>query len=154
MHETRHIRSPGQTAELERSRSLLARERSQLRDLREGKEQVAKGEADIAQEAAALPKKQQAGEPLTIGKVDRAGVRMFSTTAEEWMLDAYYRPAPNPAVVAFFDTLVHDSKAAFLGGAEPWSYFRKRGEWESATMAERVRAREQAEHRRRMAGGM
>lgn len=135
-------------------------ERKQLQDrldaMDSGRRQVAQGEQTIAEEAAQLRELQDQGQPLVLTKVDgrqwsrtatmamrpstqllvelnRQRVRAFlSSEAQPWMLDAYYGPNPSPEVVEFLNTHVHDSKAAFLGGAEPWSYFRSRGIWESA----------------------
>ncbi|TAM16725.1 MAG: hypothetical protein EPN68_16305 [Rhodanobacter sp.] len=100
--------------------------------LKSGVAQINSGEVQISDEAAALLEKRKHGEPLVSGKVGAGGHYMFTSTAASWMLDAYYGAPPKADVVSFFDTYVHDSKAGFLGGNEPWSYFRNRGVWESA----------------------
>lgn len=100
--------------------------------LKSGVAQINSGEVQISDEAAALLEKRKHGEPLVSGKVGAGGHYMFTSTAASWMLDAYYGAPPKADVVSFFDTYVHDSKAGFLGGSEPWSYFRNRGVWESA----------------------
>jgi Uncharacterized alpha/beta hydrolase domain (DUF2235) len=48
-----------------------------------------------------------------------------------WMLDAW-RSNASPAVTRFFDNYVHDSRTDFLGGREPFVYFRNRGIHEQA----------------------
>lgn len=114
----------------------LAKQRNQeqdaLDDLKDGKKQIDGGQATIADEAQELREKQRAGKPLELGKVGAAGVYMFTSKAEAWMLDAYDNMTCSYDSVKFFDTLVHDSKAGFLGGHEPYAYFRNRGVWESA----------------------
>lgn len=105
---------------------------TKLNALRDGVAQVDKGEVTIADEAAVLLEKRKKGEPLVLGMIGIDGHYMFQSTAEPWMLDSYYGTPPKADAVSFFDTYVHDSKAGFLGGNEPWSYFRKRGIWESA----------------------
>jgi Uncharacterized alpha/beta hydrolase domain (DUF2235) len=50
---------------------------------------------------------------------------------QKWQLDAYDSTTNNP-ITAFIAQLVHDSKAGFEQGAEPFSYFRQRGVAESS----------------------
>ena len=125
-------------ADLDRARKLAEQRdntQSQLDALNEGKEQIDDGQATIAKEAAALLEKKKKGSPLLSGLVGVSDRYAFESKAEEWMLDAYYGPAPNSDVIEFFEKFVHDSKAGFLGGHEPFAYFRNRGVWESANRA-------------------
>lgn len=122
-------------AESERAQALAQQRdavQAKLDTLKEGVSQVDSGEVKIADEAAALRDKRDQGESLVLGKVGAGGHYLFESTAQPWMLDAYYGTAPKADVISFFDTFVHDSKAGFLGGKEPYSYFRRRGVWESA----------------------
>jgi len=121
-----------QVEELRRLVKQRDSEQTALDELEEGKKQIDGGQATIADEAAALRDKQKHGEPLTQQMIGVAGHYAFTYTAEPWMLDAYYGPAPKSDVIRFFDPLVHDSRAGFLGGNEPSVYFRNRGVWESA----------------------
>ncbi|WP_180276931.1 phospholipase effector Tle1 domain-containing protein [Janthinobacterium sp. BJB446] len=50
---------------------------------------------------------------------------------EKWRLDAWQATASDP-VLNFIKSAVHDSKAGFMGGVEPFSYFRPRGMTESS----------------------
>ena len=52
-------------------------------------------------------------------------------TVPKWSLDAWNSFA-TPAIQTMFSSYVHDSKAGFLMGAEPFSYFRQRGVTESS----------------------
>ncbi|UKE71839.1 T6SS phospholipase effector Tle1-like catalytic domain-containing protein [Xanthomonas graminis] len=121
-------------AELERARQL-AKQRDEtqasLDSLESGKSQIDGGQVTIAEEAAELLEKRKNNEPLKVGKIGASGHYVFESTAEAWMLDAYYSAPPKIGVITFFDKLVHDSKAGFLGGHEPFAYFRNRGVWES-----------------------
>ncbi|WP_053102409.1 T6SS phospholipase effector Tle1-like catalytic domain-containing protein [Thiopseudomonas alkaliphila] len=103
--------------------------REDLRALRASRKQIDKGRSTISKEARRLKRKQDANKPLTLGFV--AGRYFFRSTAEPWMLNAYLQGSVEPDVARFLDTLVHDSKAGFLGGKEPYAYFRRRGLWES-----------------------
>lgn len=121
-----NTRSAGylRTRELAEERSRV---QSELDALNSGKEAIDDGQATIADEAAVLREMRQRGQPLVIGKIGVRDSHVFESRAQPWMLDAYYGPEPQPEVIKFFDTLVHDSKASFLGGNAPWSYFRNRG---------------------------
>ncbi len=103
--------------------------REDLRALRASRKQIDKGRSTISKEARRLKRKQDANKPLTLGFV--AGRYFFRSTAEPWMLNAYLQGSVEPDVARFLDALVHDSKAGFLGGKEPYAYFRRRGLWES-----------------------
>ncbi len=48
-----------------------------------------------------------------------------------WMLEAWKRDA-REEVIRFFDNYIHDSRTDFLGGREPFVYFRNRGLHEQA----------------------
>lgn len=125
----------GTQADFEHARKLAEQRNAvqgKLDTLKEGKEQIDDGQSTIAKEAAALREKKKKGQPLVTGLIGVSGRYAFESKAESWMLDAYYGSAPNAKVIAFFDGLVHDSKAGFLGGHEPFAYFRNRGVWESA----------------------
>lgn len=61
-----------------------------------------------------------------IGKTYRMAIR-----PEKWRLDAWQATASDP-VLNFVKSAVHDSKAGFMGGVEPFSYFRPRGMTESS----------------------
>lgn len=50
---------------------------------------------------------------------------------EKWRLDAWQATASDP-IFNFIKSSVHDSKAGFMGGIEPFSYFRPRGMAESS----------------------
>ena len=50
---------------------------------------------------------------------------------EKWRLDAWQATAADP-IFNFIKSSVHDSKAGFMGGIEPFSYFRPRGMAESS----------------------
>ncbi|PHV13760.1 hypothetical protein CSQ90_27365 [Janthinobacterium sp. BJB303] len=50
---------------------------------------------------------------------------------DKWRLDAWQATASDP-VLNFIKSAVHDSKAGFMGGIEPFSYFRPRGMAESS----------------------
>ena len=50
---------------------------------------------------------------------------------EKWRLDAWQTTAADP-IFNFIKSSVHDSKAGFMGGIEPFSYFRPRGMAESS----------------------
>lgn len=117
-----------QTAQVQKLQEERRRLQGELDALNEGKEAIDDGQATIADEAVALREQRERGEPLVIRKVGASDFYLFeSRAAEPWMLDAYYGPELGPEVIRFFDTLVHNSKASFLGGNAPWVYFRNRG---------------------------
>ena len=86
----------------------LAKQRNaveaKLDALKDGVAQVDEGEVTIAEEAAVLLEKRNKGEPLVLGKVGMDGHYMIQSTAESWMLDAYYGTPPKADVIKFFDT--------------------------------------------------
>ncbi|AMO94903.1 hypothetical protein CFter6_2215 [Collimonas fungivorans] len=61
-----------------------------------------------------------------------AGTAYIQTVRpESWRLEAWSSNA-NDAIVTFVQNWVHDSKAGFINGVEPFSYFRPRGMTESS----------------------
>ncbi|WP_167389657.1 phospholipase effector Tle1 domain-containing protein [Janthinobacterium svalbardensis] len=99
-----------------------------------------KGHPGIAREAELL---------LDIGKVKEFALSQFPPrvssetlqvigrtysmviSPEKWRLDAWQATASD-SVLNFIKSAVHDSKAGFMGGIEPFSYFRPRGMTESS----------------------
>jgi hypothetical protein len=60
-----------------------------------------------------------------------SGVYAIAVQPQKWMLDAFDKTA-SAAVLNFIRDNVHDSKAGFLEGLEPFTYFRPRGMAESS----------------------
>jgi predicted RNA-binding protein with PIN domain len=108
------------------------------------------GHISMAREAEALLnpdkakslKDEQATKSLAMGLVTPLAsvpqALQFAGTAyiqrvrpEAWRLQAWSAPA-NDSVVTFIKDLIHDSKAGFIMGVEPFSYFRPRGMAESS----------------------
>lgn len=89
--------------------------------------QLAASDDAIAVQAYALQRAIEKNERL----VAKNGQLILVLEKHLWMLEAWNRTA-SPAVMLFFDTLVHDSRTAFAGGMEPFVYFRNRGVHEQA----------------------
>jgi Skp family chaperone for outer membrane proteins len=96
---------------------LEAAERDALR--------LAASDSEIAIQAYALRRAIETGDSL----VAKDGQLILVLDKHQWMLNAWDRDA-SPQVVKFFDSLVHDSRTDFLGGREPFVYFRRRGVFE------------------------
>ena len=90
-------------------------------------QRLAASDDAIAVQAYALQRAIEKNERL----VAQAGQLVLVIEKHGWMLDAWRRTA-SAAVIRFFDTLVHDSRTDFLGGREPFVYFRNRGVHEQA----------------------
>lgn len=93
-------------------------------------QRLAASDDAIAVQAYALQRAIEKNERL----VAQAGQLVLVIEKHDWMLDAWKRTA-TPALIQFFDTLVHDSRTDFLGGREPFVYFRNRGMHEQARPA-------------------
>jgi Uncharacterized alpha/beta hydrolase domain (DUF2235) len=90
-------------------------------------QRLAASDDAIAVQAYALQRAIERNESL----VAKDGQLVLVLEKHTWMLDAWKRTA-SPAVIQFFDTFVHDSRTDFLGGREPFVYFRNRGVHEQA----------------------
>jgi hypothetical protein len=88
---------------------------------------LAASDEGIAVQARALEHAIKTGNPF-MATEDQLIVVIQKHT---WMLDAWKRTADS-ALCAFFDRYVHDSRTDFLGGKEPFVYFRNRGVHEQA----------------------
>jgi Uncharacterized alpha/beta hydrolase domain (DUF2235) len=93
-------------------------------------QRLAASDDAIAVQAYALQRAIERGEQL----VAKDGELILVLEKHQWMLDAWHRTA-SQAVINFFDNLVHDSRTDFLGGREPFVYFRNRGIHEQARPA-------------------
>ena len=60
-----------------------------------------------------------------------SGAYAMAVQPQKWMLDAFDKTA-SAAVLNFIRDYVHDSKAGFIQGLEPFTYFRPRGMAESS----------------------
>lgn len=90
-------------------------------------QRLAASDDAIAVQAYALQRAIERNERL----VAKDGQLVLVLEKHAWMLDAWKRTA-SAVVIRFFDTLVHDSRTDFLGGREPFVYFRNRGVHEQA----------------------
>ena len=88
---------------------------------------LAASDDGIAVQAYALKRAIENGESL----VAKDGQLILVLEKHRWMLDAWQQTA-SAAVCRFFDNYVHDSRTDFLGGLEPFVYFRNRGQHEQA----------------------
>ena len=88
---------------------------------------LAASDDGIAVQAFALQRAIENGESL----VAKNGQLVLVLEKHRWMLDAWQQQADS-AVTRFFDNYVHDSRTDFLGGLEPFVYFRNRGQHEQA----------------------
>ena len=88
---------------------------------------LAASDDGIAVQAYALQRAIEKGENL----VAKDGQLILVLEKHRWMLEAWQKTA-SPAVCRFFDNYVHDSRTDFLGGLEPFVYFRNRGQHEQA----------------------
>jgi Uncharacterized alpha/beta hydrolase domain (DUF2235) len=93
-------------------------------------QRLAASDDAIAVQAYALQRAIERGEQL----VAKDGQLILVLEKHQWMLEAWQRTA-SQAVIDFFDNLVHDSRTDFLGGKEPFVYFRNRGIHEQARPA-------------------
>jgi Uncharacterized alpha/beta hydrolase domain (DUF2235) len=90
-------------------------------------QRLAASDSDIAIQAYALQRAIEKGESL----VAHNGTLILVLEKHQWMLDAW-RTNVGSEVTSFFDNYVHDSRTDFLGGNEPFVYFRNRGIHEQA----------------------
>ena len=90
-------------------------------------QRLAASDSAIAVQAYALRRAIERGEDL----VAHNGSLVLVLEKHQWMLDAWRRTA-SAGVIHFFDNYVHDSRTDFLGGKEPFVYFRNRGVHEQA----------------------
>ena len=90
-------------------------------------QRLAASDASVAIQAYALQRAIETGDPL----VAKDGTLILVLEKQQWMLDAWHTQA-TPQVCDFFDNYVHDSRTDFLGGNEPFVYFRNRGIHEQA----------------------
>jgi hypothetical protein len=88
---------------------------------------LAASDDGIAVQAYALQRAIENGESL----IAKDGQLILVLEKHRWMLDAWHQQA-NAAVTRFFDNYVHDSRTDFVGGREPFVYFRNRGQHEQA----------------------
>ena len=88
---------------------------------------LAASDDGIAVQAFALQRAIENGESL----VAKNGQLVLVLEKHRWMLDAWRQQA-DAAVTRFFDNYVHDSRTDFVGGLEPFVYFRNRGQYEQA----------------------
>ena len=88
---------------------------------------LAASDDGIAVQAYALQRAIEKGENL----VAKDGQLILVLEKHRWMLEAWQKTA-SAAVCRFFDNYVHDSRTDFLGGLEPFVYFRNRGQHEQA----------------------
>ncbi|MEZ2352239.1 DUF2235 domain-containing protein [Caballeronia sp. RCC_10] len=90
------------------------------------------GHVSMAREVQALRSRRSAGSLLIEQHDTQIGLQFIGTVygqfvkPDAWRLQAWDTTA-NEDVVQFFGKYVHDSKAGFLHGVEPFSYFRPRG---------------------------
>jgi hypothetical protein len=90
-------------------------------------QRLAASDDAIAVQAYALQRAIERGESL----VAKNGQLILVLEKHQWMLEAWKRTA-SQSVIDFFDNFVHDSRTDFLGGNEPFVYFRNRGIHEQA----------------------
>lgn len=88
---------------------------------------LAASDSAIAVQAYALQRPVDSDTSL----VAKDGSLVWVLEKHPWMLEAWKRDAKEE-VIRFFDNYVHDSRTDFLGGREPFVYFRNRGVHEQA----------------------
>lgn len=90
-------------------------------------QRLAASDSAIAIQAYALQRAIESDASL----VAKEGSLVWVLEKQPWMLAAWKQDA-SPEVIRFFDSYVHDSRTDFLGGKEPFVYFRNRGVHEQA----------------------
>ena len=85
-------------------------------------QRLAASDSAIAIQAYALRRALETGNDLTL----KDGQLIWVLEKHPWMLEAWQSEANND-VIHFFENYVHDSRTDFIGGKEPFVYFRTRG---------------------------
>jgi Uncharacterized alpha/beta hydrolase domain (DUF2235) len=105
----------------------IAKLEAELKAAESDAERLAASDDGISVQAYALERAIEKHESL----VAKDGQLVLVLEKHRWMLEAWRQHA-SPSVIAFFDNYVHDSRTDFLGGREPFVYFRNRGIHEQA----------------------
>lgn len=100
---------------------------AELKAAEKDAQRLAESDSSIAVQAYALQRAIESNDNL----VAKNGQLVLVLEKHPWMLEAWHRTA-SPEVIRFFDMLVHDSRTDFIGGNEPFVYFRNRGIHEQA----------------------
>jgi Uncharacterized alpha/beta hydrolase domain (DUF2235) len=108
----------------------VAKLEAELKAAESDAEKLAASDDGISVQAFALERAIEKHENL----VAKDGQLILVLEKHPWMLAAWRQQASH-AVIAFFDNFVHDSRTDFLGGREPFVYFRNRGIHEQARPA-------------------
>jgi hypothetical protein len=88
-------------------------------------QRLAASDSAIAIQAYALQRALEMKQDLVL----KDGQLVWVLEKHPWMLQAWQREA-SAEVIHFFDNYIHDSRTDFMGGMEPFVYFRNRGMFE------------------------